>query len=341
MKRCISILFVLLATRLCAQALLFPDTFDQQMAIDTTTVPNVWQYSWTGKAGRNYLIQTSTDLVNWTFLQNFNPQGSGTTLGVNCIVDGSPGFFIRAIEFDPTGPVTAAEDADGNGIPDVWEMYNFGHAGNDPTADISGSGLTTLQKFRYGANPLSYSTDQSGMADGWEVKYFGHVRVDPNAVLSGNSITNLQAFQNGLDPTDYYVGAAPHFASLINNTGLAVTFGSYNGTVNTPTVVHSGTDTTPNLVAITVTKSDGTLLVNAPVTFSTQPDSMGNQALVSPSPGGAGATSVTVITDASGIARIYLVQGNSGTLVAAPKGSAVAPGATADNAHGVIDFGAG
>lgn len=48
-------------------------------------------------------------------------------------------------------------DTDGNGLPDAWEIANFGHIGVDPYALApSGDGLSILQKYQRGTAPDSY-----------------------------------------------------------------------------------------------------------------------------------------------------------------------------------------
>ena len=164
------LLLALLPAGLGAQIVVQPDDFSQALSLDASTQPNTWQYTWYGKAGRNYLIQTSYDLQTWTFFPNFNPRGNNATLNVSLTADGSATLFIRAIEFDPSQPVSAAEDTDGNGLPDAWEMFYFGHLGVDPKADPDNDGLTNLQEFRTGTSPLNSDTDGDGIPDGIEVR---------------------------------------------------------------------------------------------------------------------------------------------------------------------------
>jgi hypothetical protein len=60
-------------------------------------------------------------------------------------------------------------DGDGNGLPDAWELSNFGHLGVDPQADPDGDGLTNLQESQRGTNPNAADSDGDGVPDGTEV----------------------------------------------------------------------------------------------------------------------------------------------------------------------------
>jgi len=44
-------------------------------------------------------------------------------------------------------------DSDGNGLPDFWEITNFGQIGADAHADSDGDGWTNFQEYRNGTNP--------------------------------------------------------------------------------------------------------------------------------------------------------------------------------------------
>ncbi len=52
--------------------------------------------------------------------------------------------------------VQTGVDADGNGLPDAWEILHFGHTGVDPTADPDGDGFTNSQEYQRGTDPNDY-----------------------------------------------------------------------------------------------------------------------------------------------------------------------------------------
>jgi hypothetical protein len=52
-------------------------------------------------------------------------------------------------------------DSDHNGLPDAWEMQYFGHIGVDPNADPDGDGLTNLQEYSAGSNPVDYNNGRA------------------------------------------------------------------------------------------------------------------------------------------------------------------------------------
>jgi hypothetical protein len=177
MPRRIFLFCVLLASASLAQSQLSIEQmiyFDQVVAarvtIDTTSVPNVWQYSWNSSPGKYFIAQMSTDLVNWTTLSGYAANGTGSRVGVNVSAENLPNIFFRLAILDPSQSVSAAEDTDGNGLPDVWEMFYFGHLGVDPNADPDNDGLTNLMEFRNGTNPLAADTDGDGIPDLVEVK---------------------------------------------------------------------------------------------------------------------------------------------------------------------------
>jgi hypothetical protein len=45
-------------------------------------------------------------------------------------------------------------DVDGDGLPDLWEQHFFGTLSNGPTDDPDGDGVTNLQEYVVGRNPI-------------------------------------------------------------------------------------------------------------------------------------------------------------------------------------------
>jgi hypothetical protein len=62
-------------------------------------------------------------------------------------------------------------DLDNNGLPDAWELQHFGATGQNPNADPDHDGLTNLQEYQLGTDPLNADSDGDGMYDGIEVYY--------------------------------------------------------------------------------------------------------------------------------------------------------------------------
>ena len=52
-----------------------------------------------------------------------------------------------------TDAIATGVDSDGNGLPDAWEILNFGHTGVDPNGDSDGDGVSNRQEYLAGSNP--------------------------------------------------------------------------------------------------------------------------------------------------------------------------------------------
>jgi len=95
----------------------------------------------------------------------------------------------------------AVTDVDGDGLPDEWEEYYFGHtdffAGDDPDAD----GLTNSQEGENHTDPNSADTDGDGLLDGEEVNTYG---TDPTAAdTDGDTLSDGdEVLIYGTDPLD-------------------------------------------------------------------------------------------------------------------------------------------
>ena len=89
----------------------------------------------------------------------------------------------------------ASFDADGDGMPDWWEIEN----GLDPLSDnagedADGDGVSNVQEYELGLNPLNADTDDDGLTDGYEVYALG---TDPLALNSRADLFNRRNILDG------------------------------------------------------------------------------------------------------------------------------------------------
>ena len=121
-----------------------------------------------------------------------------SSLPVNCAIfqGNTQASAINTVQF-------YVGDSGNIGISDAWQIEYFGHTGIDPNADPLGSGLTYLQKYLLGYNPLDYSTNGDGLSDlvNYELGYAA-TDTDINGYLNynGTPMTNAQQLALGLDP---------------------------------------------------------------------------------------------------------------------------------------------
>lgn len=59
----------------------------------------------------------------------------------------------NAVAYVQSDTIAPGADSDHNGLPDAWELLNFGHIGVDPNADPDGDGMSNLQEYLAGTNP--------------------------------------------------------------------------------------------------------------------------------------------------------------------------------------------
>jgi hypothetical protein len=61
----------------------------------------------------------------------------------------------NATAYVQTDTIAPGADSNGDGIPDAWELQNFGTINIDPNADPDGDGQSNLQEYLAGTNPTN------------------------------------------------------------------------------------------------------------------------------------------------------------------------------------------
>jgi hypothetical protein len=100
---------------------------------------------------RNGLLVNATTIQSTSFAETVPSDGA------------SYAYEVRAVDFagnrsapGSTQITIPAIDADGNGLPDSWELRYFGHTGVSASTDDDGDGSSNLQEFQNGTDPTDY-----------------------------------------------------------------------------------------------------------------------------------------------------------------------------------------
>lgn len=102
---------------------------------------------------------------------------TATSLSIQIVLNGADASLdfadrnaiINALTLEKTGE---AGDADGDGLPDAWELLYFPDLSQTPGGDPDGDGLTNAEELAAGSNPTLADTDGDGLTDSQEVKTY-------------------------------------------------------------------------------------------------------------------------------------------------------------------------
>lgn len=145
----------------------------------------VFTLSWWAKADRSYFVQTSLDLVTWSYLP---------------LVEGGTGA-VAGIQFTSTEP------------RQFWRLRHTDapNGGNAETADFDGDGVQNLVEVTQGTDPfLALDGDSDGVPDDWELANFGTLGRDLGLDTDGDGVSDHDEALAGTDPRDWrdHPGAA-------------------------------------------------------------------------------------------------------------------------------------
>ena len=192
-----------------------------------------WEVTYNGTSGVNPLVEAMTselafdmDNDSLTLLEearaNTNPtlndtDGDGLTdkwevtyngaSGVNPFVNVTTSELASDMDTDGlnlseefkvnTNP--AANDTDGDGLADKWEVTYDGASGVNPldmatdtelSSDLDTDGLTLTEEFKANTNPSLNDTDGDGLADKWEATYTNISGVNPFVAANNGELTS-------------------------------------------------------------------------------------------------------------------------------------------------------
>jgi len=92
-------------------------------------------------------------------------------------------------------------DGDEDGLPDWWEMVQFGDMEETGSGDVDGDGLSNQGEYENGTDPNDTDTDDDEMPDGWEVTYGLNPKAnDASGDADGDGVDNLTEYLQGRDP---------------------------------------------------------------------------------------------------------------------------------------------
>jgi alpha-tubulin suppressor-like RCC1 family protein len=139
----------------------------------TAATATTWNANWLGEPGRTYFLESSTDLIQWSYAP-FIEFGAGSK-SYSIPTAGAAKLFIRLRYVDDAAITTLqqaqASDFDGDGMPNLWEAtYNLnpfdGNGNNGALGDKDADGANNLWEFLSGSIPNDFADKFVGGVSG-------------------------------------------------------------------------------------------------------------------------------------------------------------------------------
>jgi hypothetical protein len=98
-------------------------------------------------------------------------------------------------------------DSDSDGLPDTWEITNFGDLTRDGTGDADSDGHSDLAEYEGASDPNASASipgdiDGDGLPDTWETTYFGNLNPGASDDPDNDGLDNAAEFAAGSNPSD-------------------------------------------------------------------------------------------------------------------------------------------
>jgi hypothetical protein len=127
------------------------------------------------------------------------------TVPVDHVISQNPAAGASVEEYSPVDLVVSLDiDSDDDGLSDCWELDNFGNLDQTAVGDPDRDGLTNLQEYLIGSDPVYYDTDNDddGLSDSCELNYFGNLSEvqERDGDYDADGVTNNMECEIGTDP---------------------------------------------------------------------------------------------------------------------------------------------
>jgi len=159
-----------------------------------------------------YLLDTDNDLLddNWelSFAATLGElSGLG---GADADLDGFSDLDEYNARTNPKNNLSTPNDRDADGLPDAWEITNFGNTTSQSgSTDADSDYATNAQEFAASTLPADRSSfpdtengSGDGMGDAWETANFGTLSALPNVDADDDTFSNIDEFFANSNPND-------------------------------------------------------------------------------------------------------------------------------------------